>query len=234
VNFLLGFNARINGNLPEAEGYFRKAIEESPGLFSAARELASICMIRGDIKSAEVFVRRAFEHAPDNPYIIDILLGVLINSHEPKKREAEREIAVLFERLANVGEEEGRSFYTTRRAEYEYKAGNLNQACKLVDEAAEKTPHIFNVHALRAEIYLNRGNKTVAFDEIGIMKNIVYRGSERRSNLRSLLESEALYYIATGEYAEAKRIYGTAGVFTKEETETAVKALEVDRAFRRT
>lgn len=78
VNFLLGFNARLAGNLPEAEGYQRQAYDFRPGNFSAARELAFICLNRGKIEDAEQFARSAFSSAPDNPYILDILAGVLI------------------------------------------------------------------------------------------------------------------------------------------------------------
>jgi hypothetical protein len=37
-------------------------------------------MVRGDMDSAEAFAREAFQVAPDNPYILDILLSVLIKS----------------------------------------------------------------------------------------------------------------------------------------------------------
>jgi hypothetical protein len=101
-------------------------------------------MVRGDMDSAEAFAREAFQVAPDNPYILDILLSVLIKSGKKNRSE----ISSLFERLKQVGEEEGHSFYTTRRAEYELKNGQVNEAARLIDEAAVKTPHIFNVKAL--------------------------------------------------------------------------------------
>jgi tetratricopeptide (TPR) repeat protein len=235
LNFLLGFNARLNGNLPEAERYQRDAYDDDPGNFHAARELASICVARGDLESAEMFARRAFDVAPDNAYILDILLSVLIKSPRGRSPETEGEIADLFERLQRVGEQEGHSFYTTRRAEYELTRGNIDVACKLIDEAAEKTPSIFNVHLLRAEIYLERCNKIIAQKEISKMRDIVYNNprGERRTNLRPLLVMEAEYNVATGDYDGARQLYRTQGVFTAEEAQAAIKRIDQEEAYRR-
>jgi hypothetical protein len=92
VHFMLGFNARLDGNLPLAEGHFREAYRESPGNPSAIRELAATCMIRGELDQAETFARKAIETASDNPYILDILLSVLIAFPPNKLREREPEI----------------------------------------------------------------------------------------------------------------------------------------------
>ncbi|MGB9366274.1 MAG: TIR domain-containing protein [Xanthobacteraceae bacterium] len=231
INFLLGFNARLKGHLPEAEDCFRASYDDSPGNFSAARELASICMVRGDVESAEAFARQAFQVAQDNPYILDILLSILIKGG---KKSSEQEISLLFEKLKHVGEEEGHSFYTTRRAEYEAKKGNWSEASKLIDGAAQKTPNIVSVRVLRAEIYLEQGNKTIAWDEIKRMQSLVYRegSTERRSNLRLLLQFEATYYVSTGKFAEAKDIYKQKGVFTETESQNAIRAIEIEQAFR--
>jgi tetratricopeptide (TPR) repeat protein len=235
LKFLLGFNARMRGNLPEAEGLFREAYEDSPGNFSAAHEIASICLIRGNPEEAELFARKAFESAPDNAFILDILLQVLFGNDRQSLTRNNHEIALLFERLKLVGEEEGRSFYTTRRAEYEFRLGHIDEACKLIDEAAQKTPGIFSVRALRATIYLERGNRTIAHDEILLMRNMVYRRDsyERLSNLRPLLQIEASYYAATGDYDQAKEIYRNTGVFTKLEADAAIKQFEIEQAYKR-
>jgi len=222
--------------LPQAEEHFRKAREESPGNFSALRELASICKIRGELDAAETFARQAFDTASDNPYILDILLSVLIARPRNKLGEHEPEIENLFGKLESVGEEEGRSFYTTRRAEYELRHGRVDEACRLIDAAASKTPGIFDIHALRAEIYLDRGVKSVASDEIEKMKRVVYRDSpagERRTNLRRLLEIEATYLATSGNYEAAKKIYGNRGVFTEKEAQAEIKNIDYEQAMKK-
>jgi hypothetical protein len=150
-------------------------------------------------------------------------------------REREPEITRLFEKLEEVGEEEGRSFFTTRRAEYELRHANINEACQLIDSAASKTPGIFGIHALRAKIYLEAGVKTVASDEIESMRRVVYRDSagERRSNLRPLLEIEASYLVATGDYNAAKEIYKRRTVFTDEEAQQEIRKIDYEQAMRK-
>jgi tetratricopeptide (TPR) repeat protein len=84
VHFLRGFNARLKGFLPEAEKELRLSVEYSPGNFSAVRELAYVCRVRGDLDAAEGFARKAYEIAPDNAYIIDTLLTVLLNQNSTR------------------------------------------------------------------------------------------------------------------------------------------------------
>ena len=188
----------------------------------------------GNHDDAEKFAREAFEIAQDNAYILDILLSVLIRSHRSKVKLAEPEVEMLFERLKQAGEEHGRSFYTTRRAEYELKRGSVDVACKLIDEAVKQSPGIFNVHALRAEIYLERGNNTTTLEELKKLHAIVHRNTsgERFTNLRPYLVLEASYNAATGNFDGAKDIYRNRDVFTEEEALEAVRQLEIERAYR--
>ena len=185
LNFLLGFNARMNGNLPEAELYMREAYRFSPGNFSAARELAHICLVRGNLPDAEEFARESYTVAHDNPYIIDVLLEVLLNSIDGRKLRENEEVQNLLQKLQEVGDDENQSFYKTRRAEYEWRTGNLSEACRIADEAIAKTPNLFSPHALRAQIYLDRGNRTVALDELKTMERMIGRPrtAEKRSEL---------------------------------------------------
>lgn len=232
LNFLMGFHARLQGKLPEAEAFFRKAYEDSPRNYNAARELAAIRMVRGDMTEAEQFARQAFGKAADNRYVLDIMLSILI-----KRGVAENklEIESLFDRLKVVGDEEGHSFYTTRRAEYAMQSGQLGEASKLIDEAKLKTPNNFGVRALRFEIYLDMGNKAVANDELNALEATVQRNStgERQSNRRSLLEMKSRYLVSIGSFDDAKKLYRTTGVFTPDEAQKAIKDIEVEQSFRR-
>jgi tetratricopeptide (TPR) repeat protein len=231
--FLRGFQARLNSYFPEAEELFRESYKLSPGDFPTARELAYVCKVRGKLDDAESFARRANQIAPDNPYIIDILLSILLN-FTPAKRESFRaEIDYFFDQLKQFGDEDGHSFYTARRAELEMKRGNLQEAAKLIDEAVGKTPHLFGVHALRAQIYLEQKNKAVAAAEISRMQKIIDdQTGERRSGLRQLLEIKASYLAASGSYAEAKNVYAVRGVFSDEEKELGIKSVDYDRGVR--
>ena len=230
VHFLLGFNSRLDGNLPQAEVYFRRALDEHERNFSALREISGICLIREDLEEAERFARRAYDTASDNAYILDILLGVLIAKHSGPIDEME----YLFEELRVAGEEVKRSFYETRRAQFEVKYGSQHKACELIDRAVNQTPNIFGVRALRAEIYLEAGIVGVVRDEIELMRGVVYQAEmgERRSNVRRFLEIECSYLVVIGEYERAREIYGNRRVFTEDEARAHIRQIDYEEGIR--
>jgi tetratricopeptide (TPR) repeat protein len=139
--YLKGFQLRMRGRLPAAKVLFQEAYDYHNGNISAIRELAAIALARGELDKAEGLAREAYSFARTNTYLVDMLLTVLIR----KRRSAfsSGEIDDLFATLEKVGEENGRSFYTTRRAEYEHLWGDNRKAAQLIDQAASKTPTIF-------------------------------------------------------------------------------------------
>ncbi len=233
IAFLKGFNTRMQGNLPQAEVFFRESYGLSPGNLSAAREIAAICLARDNLDEAEQFAREAHSHAPTNPYLLDILISVLVRKHG-RSAKYSSEINALFDMLEAVDKESGRSFFTTRRAEFEHLWGDNRLALRLIDEAIAKTPTIFEPRRLEAEILLKDGNKQKAFESIQKMQEKVNARdpNERRTNYRLYLKTLAHYYEELGQYAEAKAIYDDAGVFTEAERQAAVKQIETAQGFK--
>ena len=233
VGFLKGFNFRLKGNLPRAETSFRESYALSPGNLAAAREIAAICLARGNLDEAELFAREAHSHASSNPYIIDILISTLIKKHGRSAKNIS-EINDLFDMLEKVGEEGGRSFFTTRKAEFEHLWGNNKEALRLVAQAVNKTETLFEPRRIMAEVYLKDGNKVKALETINVMREMVNARdpSERKSNYRLYLETHAHYLTEIGEYAGAKEIYEDQSVFTREEREAAVRDIEIVQAFK--
>lgn len=233
VAFLEGFYFRLKGNLPKAEILFRQAHALSPGNMSATREIASICLARGNLDEAEHFSREAHSHAGSNPYIIDILVSVLIRKHGNNAKNMP-EINDMFDKLEKVGEEEGRSFFTTRKAEFEHLWGDNKEALRLIKTAVKKTPNLFEPRRLLADIYLKDGNKVKALETIGILRGMVNARNpkERRSNYRPYLDTHAHYLIEIGKYDEAKKVYEDQSIFTDEERVAAVRDIEIVQGYR--
>jgi tetratricopeptide (TPR) repeat protein len=232
IAFLKGFNWRFRGNLPEAESLFREAYRLSPGNLHAARELAEICLARDNLDEAELFSREAQSHGPTNPYLLDTLISVLVRKHGRSAKHV-TEIAELFDVLEKVGEEQGRSFFTTRKAEFEHLWGNNKEAFRLVNLAIEKTPRIFEPRRLLAEIYLKDGNKAKAFEVIEFMKGIVTARDpgERRANYRLYLKTLANYYLSVDRWNDAKELFQDQSMFTTKERDKEIKSIEVAQAF---
>ncbi|MDD9996338.1 MAG: hypothetical protein OXQ89_01195, partial [Rhodospirillaceae bacterium] len=202
IAFLEGFNCRMKGELPRAEAHFREAYGHSPGNFSAAREIAAVCLARGNFDESERFAREACQHAPRNPYLVDILVSVLIKKHREKADGRNVELDEMFNLLSQVGEEGGRSFYTTRRAEFEHLCGDNSEALVLIEEAVKRTPGLFEPRRLHAEILMKARNLAKASEIISVMEKMVNSRSpdEGRGNLRQYLQTKANYLTEVGRY----------------------------------
>ena len=64
---------------------------------------------------------------------------------------------------------------------------------------------------------------------------MVFKGnnSDQLTNLRPLLEIEASYYAAVGDYEKAKEAYRRVDVFTTAERSAAIKRIEIEEAYKR-
>jgi len=232
IAFLRGFNERMKGNLPEAERHFADAETLSPDNISATRELASVSLLRGNLVRAEQFARAALSHARRNPFVVDILVAVLIRKLGQKALR-DPELIELLDVLEEVSNEDDRSFYSTRMAEIEHRWGDNKKARRLIEEAIDLTPTIFEPRRIYAEILLKDGNKGKAHEVIEWMKRKVEarEPSEQRSNYRPYLETYSHYLTEVGRWSDAKAIFNDRQVFTDEERREAVRQIEIAQGF---
>lgn len=231
VSYLEGFRQRMRGRLPAAQDLFQKAYDFHNGNISAMRELAAIALVRGDLGKAEGLARQAHSRARSNAYLVDMLLTILIRKRTSGVMTGE--IEDLFSILERVGEEDGRSFYTTRKAEYEYLWGDNGAAVELIERAVKKTPAIFEVRRLQAEIYLKAGNRNRADQALQAMAKMMEDRDvyDRRSNFRLFLETKAKYLVELGQYDDAKRLFEDQAYFTQAERDAAFKQIEISQSF---
>ena len=233
ILFLKGFNLRLKGNLPAAEEAFRGAYALTPGNVSAAREIASICLSRDNFYEAEKFARQAFDFAPTNSFIVDMLIAILIRKFGSDKNTL-AEINELFSRLEKVGEESGRSFFSTRKAEFEHLWGDNKIALKLIQEAVQKTPRIFEPQRLYAEILIKEGQLARANDVLRKMRDMVdvRDPNERKSNYGLYLKTRVIYLTEVGAFDEAKKMINDQNVFTRDEIENEIRRIDVVQGFK--
>lgn len=231
VAYLQGFQLRMRGRLPAAQELFQRAYDLHNGNVSAMRELAAIALARGNLDQAEGLAREAYSYARTNAYLVDMLLTVLIRKRSGATGTSE--IDDLFAVLERVGEESGRSFYTTRKAEYEFLCGDNKKAAQLIDQAATKTPMIFEVRRLQAEIYLKSGNRNRADEAIQALTRMMEDRDvyDRRSNYRLFLETKAHFLVEIEQFLEAKALFGDPAYFTLAERDKAIKDIEMTQGF---
>ncbi len=228
IAFLRGFNERMKGHQPIAERHFREAYALSPGNYPAARELAAICLARGNLDEAEQFAREAYEISSSNAFVLDILIAVLTRKLQGKVKDSP-EVRDLMDVLRQVGDEGGRSFYTTRSAEIEFMRGDRSLARTLAEDAIGRTPNVFEPRRIYAEILLAEGNFPKVAEILRWMKEKVNapEPGERRTNYRAYLEINARYLAEVGQFPAAKDIYSDESVFTSDERQIAVREIEL-------
>ena len=233
IAHLRGFSARLQGKLPIAEDFFRESYRLSPGNVSTAREIAAVCLARGNLVEAESFAREAHGHGSRNSYVNDILIAILAKK---LGRDAMRDAEVrdLLEVIRHDDEESGRSFYTTRKAELEYLWGDNRLARTLIEHAIAKTPHIFEPRRIYAEILLIEGNKARAEEVINWMREKVnsYDPRERRTNYMPYLVTYSHYLTEIGQFDRAKGIFGDSSIFTEDERRAAIRQIEIVQGFK--
>jgi hypothetical protein len=234
VAFLRGFNERMMGSIPTAEVFFREAYRLSEGNHSAARELAAICLTRGNLDEAEKFAREARVPAQSNVFIVDILVAVLIKKLG-RTAVNDPEIRNLLDLLERLSREGGRSFFDTRKAELEHYYGDNRLARRLIEDAIRKTPGLFEPRRIYADILLKDGDRSKAGEVVKWMREKVNARDvgERRTNYRRYLETEARYLTEMGQFDEAKAVYSDRAVFSENEAQLGIKEIEVVQAYRR-
>lgn len=233
VAFLRGFNERMQGNIPAAENFFRDSYRLSGGNHSSARELASICLTRGNLGEAETFAREARIPAQSNVFIIDILVAILIKKLG-RKAVRDPEVRELFDLLERLSQESGRSFFDTRKAELEHYYGDNQIAKRLIEQAIKKTPGIFEPRRIYTDILLKEGDKFRAAEVVKWMRDKVNSRDvgERRTNYRPYLETEARYLTEMGQFEDAKAVYQDRAAFSEEEAKLGIKGIEIVQSYK--
>jgi tetratricopeptide (TPR) repeat protein len=203
-----------------------------PEIAQPTRELASVLLQRGNLDEAEVFAREAHSQGRQNAYLIDMLIAVLINKLG-RRATTDPEVRQLFDLLHEI-EPASRSFYATRRAELEYLWGDNHTAIRLIEEAVEETPKIFEPRRIYAEILLRGGNKVKAAEAIEWLRERVNSRdpSERRTNYRSYLVTNAHYLTEVGDFEAAKAIYEDRLVFSEKERVHGTREIEIVQGYK--
>jgi hypothetical protein len=205
VEFLLGFNNRLRGYLNNAETHYEEAYRLNLRNFQVLRELSYVKVVRGDFVKAEEFARKAFDIAPDNAFVIDILIGALVGRQKGESSlQRSIEIDQLLFALEGI-ETPHQSFSLVRRFDIALVNGSISLAAAYIEEARKKTPLLPSVLQRLAVLDLkNRNIPSVRQHIDSIQRQVDNRKNfERKSSIRLLLELKFEYYIAQSMLEEA-------------------------------
>jgi tetratricopeptide (TPR) repeat protein len=152
--FVEGFNFRVRGDLDRAEEKFLQAWKISRRNQSINRELASLYCKQRRYSDAEVHARAAYETAPTNPFIVDILAETLLGKIQAGLQVDRLELAGIFRDLEIYGDAPGSSFFLIREGQKKAKDRDYPGAMRCLNRAVERTPALLAPYFLRAEVLL--------------------------------------------------------------------------------
>ena len=109
--FLEGFNFRLRGDLDKAEEMYLTAWALSRDNQHVNRELASVYCKQRRYNDAESHARAAYNIAPTNPFLIDILAETLIGKSQMGLPVDQQEINRVLAELKIYGDAPGSSFF---------------------------------------------------------------------------------------------------------------------------
>lgn len=77
--FVQGFMQRINGDLPRAEGTFKKILNDTPNYTKALRELVTVLILQQKYSEAICMAKDNYEKDSTNPYYIEAYFRCLVH-----------------------------------------------------------------------------------------------------------------------------------------------------------
>jgi len=152
--FLEGFNYRVRKDLDRAEEKFLEAWKLAPRNQSINRELASLYCKQRRYSDAETYARTAYEAAPTNPFIIDIMAETLLGKSQAGLQVDQSELNRVLRDLAIYGDAPGSSFFLIRDAQQKAKNRDYRGAMISLNRAVERTPALLAPYFIRAEVLL--------------------------------------------------------------------------------
>ena len=171
--FVEGFYFRVNKRPDLAESKFLDALRLSPNNQHINRELANLLAKQRRYAEAERFARQAYEQAPTNPFLIDVMVEVLIGKRQQGLYVDNNELQHVKRDLERYGDAPGSSFYLVRKAQSELADRNYADGLNAIDLAIQRTPGLLNAHFIRAEIKLALGDLQGADQVVGDIKNLL-------------------------------------------------------------
>lgn len=167
--FLRGFYQRIATVYAEAERWYKKALEKSPNLQRAKRELVTALLAQKKFPEALGMAKENYEHDPDNSYQIHGYFRCLVRKHGLTREEIKTLEELLNSMRDNLSDKHN-ELYTAMNIEYQdnVKRKDPTYMLQLIADAESKYPTSLNVqraaHAYRYKQQIITVDKTFSED----------------------------------------------------------------------
>lgn len=233
-NFINGFKERYDGKPEVAYRYYHKAYELGGSRnFNILRELAQLCRVLRKLPEGESFARAALSIAPNNPYVLDNLIEIVIERHWGDKKflQENEELHDLLGRLETSSKFEGRSYFEARFSHLQRSLGDKQSAAEWARKAGSATPHHVPVLLQLARAELANGDFKRARDAVAKAREEIGKAgsSADRRHTTDLDIISIDIEIDAGAFDAARTLLGRAYSLPsnlKQETRKAIDAAE--------
>jgi tetratricopeptide (TPR) repeat protein len=155
----LGHLYEVSGHLPEAEGYYRLALQMRPNYAYALAGLARVAAARHDYPAAISNLKLARALVKDYAFT-DELVDVYRLNHQPEEADkmARESVAMLADAAQQANDNEALGHYADRELAYAYlKTGDLNKALEHAKIEYARRPDNIDVNETLAWVHYKRG-----------------------------------------------------------------------------
>jgi tetratricopeptide (TPR) repeat protein len=155
----LGHLYEVSGHLPEAEGYYRQALQMRPNYAYALAGLARVAAARHDYPTAISNLKLARALVKDYAFT-DELVDVYRLNHQPEEADkmARESVAMLADAAQQANDNEALGHYADRELAYAYlKTGDLNKALAHAKIEYARRPDNIDVNETLAWVHYKRG-----------------------------------------------------------------------------
>lgn len=209
--FVLGFQARVSGDLRKARSQYKRAIRDYGGdrNFHVLNEYTKVLLRLDEYDDALRYARLALDIAPTNPYVLDVVVTALIQRAKHLSEDNQKDIERLLGDLEIASGRMGTCHYQCCISRYYLKLQRGEDALEYANAAVEfirKPPNdvdtdmIFHAHFTRAQcLFASRRYKEMDTNLGEIEKRAREEREFRRFN-RSVLELRIRQLIALRDF----------------------------------
>ncbi len=135
MNFLKGFNHRLNGNLDESLKFLNLAYR-SKGEFDihVLRELASVNLGVGDVPAARRYIQTSLARAPSNQYVVEMAVRVELEASPVDVAKKSGDIEVLLDKMYSLDNSPDKVYWVVLKCDYLLALNHADKARDLLDE----------------------------------------------------------------------------------------------------
>lgn len=207
-HFLLGFAARLRGDLPSAQVELEKAARVLKGSIDVQREIIGVLLARKEYEQALAIAEELVSRAEDNAFVLDgYIQAKVATSVSIESLDYDRDFKRRLGRLEEVGDGPGQSFYCLRRSDIALRSGKKDEALRFAVQAVKNTPNLPSARACKARSLIACGDLESAWREVQAIEEIGSRSNRTKDGLEKLILYQVRYEynISKGRYDLCRR-----------------------------